>query len=315
MSPDCYPSKRLSSALAATALAGALGLAATGARAAPTTAAQCAAASKSAVSLTANHKLRQARDQAQICVAASCSATVRAACKKRLATLGAAIPTIAFAAKDSAGHDLSDVTVSMDGESLADHLDGTALSADPGAHTFTFQVAGQPSMDQSFVLTEGQKNRHETVTFPAPPPPPAPAPVATAPPSSTDADTGASGSSHGPLRTVAFVVGGIGIAGLVVGGVTGALALSKSNASQSACGSASDCPQHSASVSDYNSASSLSTVSTIAFVGGGVALAAGVTFFLLSPRRGEASPAPATAFRVDPVVGVNTGGVTFKGVF
>jgi hypothetical protein len=122
------------------------------ARAAGTTASECTAASASATKLAAAHKLRQAHDQAVACSAAGCSAKVKAACKKRATDLATAIPTVIFAVKDASGKDVTDVKVSMDGEALADHIDGSALSVDPGQHTFTFAAAGVPPIDQSFLL-------------------------------------------------------------------------------------------------------------------------------------------------------------------
>jgi hypothetical protein len=281
--------------------------------AAPTTTAQCNAANQQSTKLRTAHSLRQSREQALICSAASCSLTVRTACRKRAADLLKAIPTIVFAANDGAGHELTDVTVSMDGQSLTDHLDGSALSLDPGQHTFTFQVGSQPPVDKPFLINEGEKSRHEAITL-APPPPPPPPPVVVATPA-PGADTGTTGASRGPLRPVGLVLGGVGVAGLIAGGVMGGLAISKWNASQSACGSPSQCPDHAQSVSDHDSATSLATVSTVMFVAGGVALAAGATLYLVAPKRTSEGASQGAFLRVDPILGPGGGGVTLEGVY
>jgi hypothetical protein len=240
---------------------------------------------------------------------------VRAACKKRVTELTAVIPTVVFLVKDSTGRDQTEVQVSMDGETLADHLDGSPLAVDSGQHHFTFEVAGQPSFDQSFLIDQGNRGRRESITLPAPPPP-APPPEAAVATSETTPGAAAGGSSHGPWRPVAFGVGGVGVAGLIVGGGTGGLAVSKWNASQSECASAAQCPQHSQSVSDHNSASGLATVSTIAFVAGGVAVAGAALLFFMAPGKAEANTTPgATSVRVIPSVGPGGGSLTVRGVF
>jgi hypothetical protein len=50
---------------------------------------------------------------------------------RRVDEINAAIPTVIFEAKDGAGGDLSAVRVTMDGEVLAERLEGTALSINP----------------------------------------------------------------------------------------------------------------------------------------------------------------------------------------
>lgn len=288
-----------------------VGLAARTANAAQTKGASCTLASDQSIKLRADKKLRAARDQAQLCAAASCSAKVRKACQKRVADLAAAIPTIVFLVKNSAGHDVSDVTVSLDGESLADHLDGTALSVDPGQHTFTFETAGMPPYDQSFLIVEGQKDRHETITLPAPapaspPPPPVAAPVGTA----DEAPT------HGsPMKAVALGLGGAGLATLVVGAVAGAVADSKWHDSESECGTTTQCPNHGQSVADHNTASSLAAVSTVTLIAGGAALAAGVTLFFVAPKATDEKPAQGLSLRVDPLLGPGVEGFRLEGRF
>ena len=69
----------------------------------------------------------------------------------------------------------------MDGQPIAERLEGTALSIDPGAHTFTFETAGQANIEKQFVVHEGEKDRRERIVFGAPmvtaAPTPRPAPI------------------------------------------------------------------------------------------------------------------------------------------
>jgi hypothetical protein len=164
-------------------------LTASNARASDPTTADCLSANEQSIQLRADHKLRDARAQLLICAAASCPSDVRNACTRRVVDVNLAIPTIVFEAKDSAGNDLTAVKVSMDGHPLLQKLEGIAISLDPGEHRFTFETAGQPPVEKTFVLQEAEKGRHVTVTFgaqPSPTPPPeataAPAPSAPTPP-------------------------------------------------------------------------------------------------------------------------------------
>ena len=104
----------------------------------------CLSATETSLKLRTDHKLRAARVQALTCSSASCPAEVREECLHRMGELNAAVPTVVFTVKTAAGDELAAVNVTMDGEAVADHLDGSALSLDPGSHQFTFDVAGQP---------------------------------------------------------------------------------------------------------------------------------------------------------------------------
>ena len=134
---------KLSSQLLIIAALASAAVAARPARAADPTTADCLAATESSLALRNEHKLREARAQLLICSAASCPADMRDECTRRVGEVNAAIPTIVFAVKDAAGNDLVAVRVTMDGQPIAERLEGTALSIDPGAHTFTFETTGQ----------------------------------------------------------------------------------------------------------------------------------------------------------------------------
>ena len=67
------------------------------------------------------------------------------------------MPTVVFEAKDAAGAIVFAVKVKMDGDLLAERLQGSALPIDPGEHTFTFEVAGRPSVEKHLMIFEGEK--------------------------------------------------------------------------------------------------------------------------------------------------------------
>jgi hypothetical protein len=85
-------------------------------------------------------------------------------------------------------------------------------------------------------------------------------------------------------RTVGFITGGVGLAGLVLGTAFGILAVADHNTANGVCPSAKCTTANSPGFSDWQDAVTAGNVSTVAFVAGGVALAAGVTLFLIAPK-------------------------------
>lgn len=89
-----------------------------------------------------------------------------------------------------------------------------------------------------------------------------------------------------PRRTLGLALAGVGVAGLATGGIFGAMALSLRGEAESECPAATygfHCPTASGADA-WNRASARGNVSTIAFVAGGVLLAAGAALWLTAPR-------------------------------
>lgn len=103
---------------------------------------------------------------------------------------------------------------------------------------------------------------------------------------------------------------GLGVAGLGVGAVTGALAMSKNSESKDLCPTEGRCASQ-AGVDANASAKSLGTVSTIAFIAGGVCVAAGVTLVLTSGP----SSRPSAQLSVSPSLAPGAGGLLLRGAF
>jgi hypothetical protein len=251
------------------------------ARAAGPKVAECLAATETSLTLSAQHKLRAARAQLLVCSAASCPVDVRAECAHRIDELNAAVPTVVFAVKTAAGRELSAVKVMMDGEVVADHLDGSALALEPGTHEFTFETAGEPLWKATLLLHEGEKNRHEPIVIGGTAP--------TAPPPSDGSNT-----RHHTQRLAAFVVGGAGVAGVVVGSIFGTMTFAEWSAVNSLCSQHSDCPN--AAVTDHNTTVTYGVVSTAGFIAGGVLLAAGLTLYFTAPK----DNAPTVGLQIAP---------------
>ena len=176
---------------------------------------QCIDANARGQLLRHDGKLSAGRTLLQACASASCPTMVRDDCARRLDELEKAQPSIVFEVKDGGGGDVIDLRVSMDGELLSEHLDGTPLLVEPGVHVFSFEVAGLPTVTDRLLVREGEAGRREHVSVAggAPPAPPAPvAPVAARPPPLTPV---AQAPAHGlgAQKTVGLGVGAAGVVG------------------------------------------------------------------------------------------------------
>jgi hypothetical protein len=276
----------------ATRLATALGacLVATGlsplCRAEGPTALDCGAASESARVLQTRGQLRAARAQLFVCAAASCPDDLRTECLRRGGELDVAMPTIVFGAADASGREVVPVAVKMDGEPLTQRLDGTALSIDPGRHTFSFEAPGQPGVMKQLLILEGEKYRREHVTL---------EPIVVLP-------AGEGAPRRRAVKTASLVLGGLGVAAVAVGLGYGLVAISRRDDAVEACPSA--CATD-ADVERWNRARAAGDVSTVAFAVGGVALASGLVLWLVARHDAERLAGAQLAF--------GPGGVTLRG--
>ena len=131
------------------------------------------------------------------------------------------------------------------------------------------------------------------------------------------ADTGPSKDGSGQ-KTIGYVVGAIGVAGIAVGAVTGLIAIGKNNDSKKECPNDGACASKDA-VDAHDSAKTFGTVSTIAFIAGGVAVATGAVLIFTAPpsRTGSAgsSNVARRGIRVVPATDGRSGGLSVAGIF
>jgi hypothetical protein len=109
-------------------------------------------------------------------------------------------------------------------------------------------------------------------------------------------------------RTIGFVAIGVGAAGLLVGGITGGLALSKHGEITESCRDG-HCPTgtealYNPEIDSYNA---MGTISTIGFIAGGALAATGVVLMLTAPKK------MTTQATITPLVGL--GFIGAKGAF
>ena len=176
------------------------------------------------------------------------------------------------------------IEVRRDGVAVVRSEWGLAVPVDSGMHTYEASAPGYKPWKASVeVAGEGAK---ATVVVPALEKEPLVAPPDEPP-------VTASTSSWRPLRTVALVSGGVGIAGLVVGTIFGLKAKSTYDASLANCRAAPAdknlCTP--AGVSQRNDALFQGNVATVGFVVGAIAVAAGVVLWIVAPPSKEAKSA------------------------
>jgi hypothetical protein len=202
------------------------------------------------------------------------------------------------------------VEVSRDGTVVSQASFGVAIPVDVGPHVVEAKAAGHvPFKTTATVAKDGDtvevavpNLEKEAAAQGAPPPSTAQEPTPAPAPAKTE-----NGSSQ---RTIGFVVGGVGIAGVAVGAITGLMAVGKSNDAKAICPNDGSCASHDA-VDASDSAKSLGLLSTIGFIAGGVGLAAGAALVLTAPKE----DAKAARVRVSPHAGPGGAGLTVLGVF
>jgi hypothetical protein len=184
----------------------------------------------------------------------------------------------------------ADTVVTNDGATLSASEIGSPVLVDPGAHVLTTQAPGGPVAEQRITLEKGEKRSIDLeVKRPAPastdaPPPPPPPPAA----------PGTSGR-----RIATFAAGGVGLAGLVVGGITGGLMISKADVVHANCkdggGGVELCNKTGAAAG--NDAKVLGAVATAGLVVGALGVGVGVVLFV-TDRKGGSRKAPSSGVEV-----------------
>jgi hypothetical protein len=264
---------------------------------------ECINANEAAQSLRTAGKLRAAEAKLAFCTATACPGPVRDDCTERLNEVQRALPTLVFDVRGTKGGDLVAVRVTMDGAVIASKVEGSPVAVDPGEHTFAFAAEGYPPFQESLVVREGEKARVVPVVLRK----------------DGDArDDASAAASRGPdaaeghgsaMRVGAVVALGVGVVGIGVGSVFGALAITDKNALDARCNGF-QCPAY--EQPDIDRLHSNGWISNVGFGVGIAGLATAAVLWLLSgsadagpPRSGETSrgaskPAPFAGLRLTP---------------
>jgi hypothetical protein len=254
---------------------------------------ECAYAYDKSQELRDARKLLESRALLRMCSQPTCAAFVVKDCTAWLEDVELRIPTVVLAAKNAAGEDLFDVKVSIDGAGVAKRLDGRSLEVNPGEHDFVFDHEGF-ALEKHVAVAEGAKNQRVEVNLGmAEPSTPPTEPAIVQPNAASHHDAGeAPRPGDSGRRTAGLVIGGVGLAGLVVGGIFGGLAFSDWGQVKGACGAdLSGCPGGASPMgattnpsNDRNHALTFGTISDVGFIAGGVLVVGGLVLYLTAPK-------------------------------
>ncbi|WP_394850466.1 tetratricopeptide repeat protein [Pendulispora brunnea] len=194
-------------------------------------------------------------------------------------------------------------TIKIDGKTIGAGTLGTSIPMDPGTHRIEVSASGKKSRDVTFEVPQGPSTTEiqvpaleDTSVASARTEEPAPKEPTRSPSSSK--------------RTLGFVLGGVGIAGLAAGTVFGVIYLGKKddyNKCNGFCGGSEQADQD-----QKSSAQTAGWISTAAFGVGIVGLAAGTILILTSK---PPSVEKSATLRVVPSLSLQRGGVSLEGTF
>jgi serine/threonine-protein kinase len=219
---------------------------------------------------------------------------------------------------------LAGLQVLRDGQPVEQEELGLPVPVDPGEHaivvssphhsprTFTARVGPEKPAATIVIDALGESTGAAPTPPPSPPPAPAPVPATTALTTTPEAQ-GEAPADEDPGKTRRWLgigVGGLGVVAAGVGAVFGLIAKSKLDQSNSDgnCNASDQCTTTGLGL--RKDAQDAASTSTLLFIGGGVALAAGVVLFVTAPRR-----SPATGIVVAPAPMIGGGGALVRAVF
>ncbi|MEP7121905.1 MAG: PEGA domain-containing protein [Byssovorax sp.] len=226
--------------------------------------------------------------------------------RKDLAALEPRVPSVTIVVKGAPS-----ARVTLDGTPVPSAALGVARPVDPGKHAVRAEADGFAPAQSAFTVAEHKNEtvtltlEHGRATSPENTPPVAadvPGAASAIPPTSADGSTAPPpASSPRPLRTTLGFVGlGVGGAGLILGAVTGGLAIPKHNALKTTCPDGMCTRREADAVGSYHL---LTTLSTVGFIAGGVLATTGLVLVLTTPR----AAAPASS-GITPVIGAGFAG-------
>lgn len=212
-------------------------------------------------------------------------------------------PRLAWLTLIVSGPDTPVITV--DRIRLPDEVLGAPRAANPGTHVIRVGASGYVPEVRSVTLVEGARERVEIELQPRPPDslptakPERPAEQPLEPPP----QPGDSGTRRG-FAYAAFAVGG---AGLVVGGVTGGMALHRRSELESVCSGGTCPPSERDAIETYHA---LGVASGIGFGVAVLGIGTGITLLLTEPNEGPRDSARKQRTGLAPYVGLGTVGVS-----
>jgi hypothetical protein len=205
----------------------------------------------------------------------------------RRAALEPLIPQVTFRLPPSAPEGLRVTRTMRDSSEAVDVALGVPLPIDPGEHFVATEAPGRPRWEKRFFVHNSDRI---TVDLSVAPPDTARAvrfskPLAPVPVLLPPLDPGPSAQ-----RVAAYTTGGIGIAAVVVGAVTGGVVWGQMSTVTDNC-KKQLCNQAGEAAAD--TAKTLGVVSTVAFVVGGAGLATGIILYVTEPAPSRLGSMPS----------------------
>jgi hypothetical protein len=252
----------------------------------------CVDAYHASQELRLEHKLFKAREKATQCSQEACPTAVRSGCTKWLSELLASQPTLALSARGPDGNDVTDVSVEIDGERIAQSLTGRPIEVEPGKRKLRFMHKGRV-VTQEVLVSEGVKNRQIVIAFEDP--------------SRRSIDGGKTAEpSRAPIG--AFVLGGVGVASLATFAALAATGTSDVNDLRDTCGATQSCP-----TSSVDDAKTKILVGDVFLVAGSLTLSASAIWLIAHYTGRPASPSSsAVNWSVGPTPGGAFGAISLR---
>jgi hypothetical protein len=231
---------------------------------------------------------------------------------RELAALTPRVPGVVINLKGPEG-----ARVTLDDAEVPSAALGVKRPADPGKHVVRAVAVGCTPTEATVTLVEGGT---ETVTLELKPGPGGPVALPLGaqplPPGAAVQPPPDEPPPSSTRKTVGFVGIGLGGVGIIVGAITGGLALSKHSSLESVCTDG-HCPKNTQTTNQplIDSYDTMGTISTAGFIGGGVLAVAGIILVATAPRSVQRTAGailgttPSRTATVSPFVGAGSAGV------
>jgi hypothetical protein len=227
--------------------------------------------------------------------------------KREVEGVAPKVAAVTITVKTSAGGDVADPKVVLDERPINSASLGVRRAVDPGSHVLRVSADGFKPADLTFNVNEGGSTDQPIVleketAVPAGSGAPAAGAAGGTPGSASGqpAETPSSGK-RSVLPWVAFGVGG---AGLVVGSITGLLAVGDHSTLANNCMNGTCPPSQDGNLSSYHT---MGLLSTVGFIVAGVGAAAGVVLLIAQPKGDSAAAPPAAAgLQIAPAIGLGS---------
>jgi hypothetical protein len=218
-------------------------------------------------------------------------------CRQKLAAVDVRVPRLRVYLATGAPND---TTLLRDKVSLGTAGFDVELPVDPGAHVLAVSARGHETNRYSVELGEGEHKAIEVEPGKE---------VALSPPAATSASSSPVPAPAGAMapssarpvpsgmttrRAIAYVVGGVGVAGIGIGAYFGIRTFAEAKAATDLCPC--DGAVRETAVQHQNTARTDGAISTVAFAVGGAAAAAGILLWLTAPSARAAEHASRVTF-------------------